>query len=467
MRRAAPDREAAEAGPDPAALFAFARRVRRDYEAALRQLVEVPTVSADPAHREDLARGAALAADLIHRHGGEARVHRTGGGPLVVGDFRVPGARRTLTLYNHLDVQPASREGEGWRTEPFRLVHDGDRYFGRGTTDDKGPALAALFGIVAARQAGVRVNARLLWETEEEIGSPHLEPTLVRLRRRLATDSVVVSDTSWLSRHRPASTSALRGIVGLRFVLETGDGDAHSGDVGGAARNPIAELMRLMGQIHDARSGRVKVPGFYDDVVSPTRSELADFRRSGFSVASFRRDNRLRRLRTVEPLEVMQRIWARPTFEIHGVAGGYAGPGIKAIVPGRAEVKASCRLVARQRPERVAALIRAFVKRRNPDVTVHTESGGLPYRGLTTGPLADAVRRAVASAFGREPAFVREGGTIGAVVTMRQVLRCPVAFLNLSLPEHGYHAPNENFDWRQASGGIVAFARYLAEVSRL
>jgi acetylornithine deacetylase/succinyl-diaminopimelate desuccinylase-like protein len=148
------------------------------------------------------------------------------------------------------------------------------------------------------------------------------------------------------------------------------------------------------------------------------------------------------------------------------MVGGYTGPGIKATVPGHAEVKVSCRLVPRQKPERIARLVTAFIRKRNPDVVVRAEGASLPYEGSSQGPVADAVRAAMSFAFGRAPAFVRDGGTIGAVVSMGRILRCPIAFLNLSLPEHGYHAPNENFDWGQAAGGMAAFARYLEEVAR-
>jgi acetylornithine deacetylase/succinyl-diaminopimelate desuccinylase-like protein len=443
----------------------FSGRHRAEYERALRELVEIPTISADPVERASMRRGAAAAARLVRTAGGRARVIRTSGHPIVVGDFPAREGAPTVVLYNHLDVQPAAREAEGWRTEPFRFVKRGDRYFGRGTTDDKGPAVAALFGVRAAREAGVPTGVRLLWEMEEEIGSPSLEPVLHRLATTRPPHSVVVSDAAWLDRRRPTSIAGLRGFIGFRLVLDTAEGEAHSGDVGGAARNPLAELMQLVSEIHDARTGRVKVPGFYDDVVPLSRSEREEFRRSGFSLSTYRRDNHLRLLRTSDPVEVLERIWARPTFEVHGLVGGYTGPGIKATVSGHAEVKVSCRLVPRQTPERIARLITKFVRQRNPAVVVHAEGAALPYEGSSVGPVADAVRSAMSFAFGRTPAFVRDGGTIGAVVSMGRILRCPVAFLNLSLPEHGYHAPNENFDWGQAAGGMAAFARYLEEVA--
>ena len=163
----------------------------------------------------------------------------------------------------------------------------------------------------------------------------------------------------------------------------------------------------------------------------------------------------------------MKRIWAMPTFEVHGLVGGYTGPGIKTIIPPRAEVKISTRLVPNQDPAKIIKLVKAFVKKNNPDVEVKLENSMFPYSAPTTGPLADAVKSAMKFAFGREPVFVREGGSIGAVSSMEKVLKCPVMFLGLSLPEHGYHAPNENFDWRQASGGMAAFAKYFENVSEL
>lgn len=449
-----------------AGLRAYAARVRPSYEAWLKRLVEIPTVSSDPSRVGDVRRGADAAAELIASLGGRARVVKTGGLPLVVGEFPGPKGAPTLTLYNHLDVQPADRAAEGWRTEPFAFTVRDGRYWGRGTTDDKGPALAALFGVAAAHEAGVPVTVKLLWETEEEIGSPHFEAALRRLGRRAATGAVVISDGAWLTRKRPTVASGLRGFQGFRFTLETADADAHSGIAGGAVRNPLAELMDLACALHDAKTGRVKVPGFYDGVEKPTKGERADFLASGFSVARFRRDNHVRRLRSGDALEVMERLWTRPTFEVHGLAGGYQGPGLKSVVPARGELKVSCRLVPGQDPKRIARLVLAFAKKHNPDVVGVATAGGAASVWPATGPLAAAVRASVKFAFGREPAFVRDGGSIGTILSMEEVLGCEVGFLDLSMPDHGYHAPNENFEWSQAASGMAAFARLAAEWRR-
>lgn len=448
----------------PEALLAYASGVRPEYEQHLRRLVEIPTVSADPAHAGDVARGAEAAATLLRALGATASVEATGGHPLVVGALRAGERFPTVTLYNHLDVQPADR-ADGWRTEPFRFVQHGDRYFGRGTTDDKGPALAGLYGALAAHRAGVPLNIRFLWELEEESGSTHFEAAIQSLAPSLETELIVISDGLWVSRRQPTCLSGLRGWLGLELLLETGDGEAHSGIVGGVARNPLAELAQLVTELHDPRTGRVKVPGFYADVLPLTRREREDFRRSGFSLAHLCRGTGIRRLRTRDPMEAMRRLWALPTFEVHGMVGGYVGQGLKSTVPGRAEVKVSFRLVPCQRPERVAALVERFIKKRNPDVVVRRHSAALPYRADVSGPLAAALERAMTAAFGKKPSFVRGGGTIGAVASMERVLGAPLLFLDLSLPEHGYHAANEYFEWGQASRGIVAFARFFVELA--
>jgi acetylornithine deacetylase/succinyl-diaminopimelate desuccinylase-like protein len=452
---------------DIKSLRATARKSRAAFESLLRDFVEVPTVSADPARKPAIREGAKLAANTIRRFGGSATVLETGGHPIVHGRWGDDPSRPTVTVYNHLDVQPASKETEPWDTEPFTFTQKGDRYFGRGTTDDKGPALSALFGARAALDAGVPVNIRVLWEFEEEIGSPHFHQGISAAAGALATDSVIVSDTIWIARGKPAAPAGLRGLQGMLFTLETGATDQHSGVTGGAARNPIAELMKLVSECFDATTGRVKIPGFYDDVVPASRAELGDFKRSGFTVAGFKKDHLFKSIRTNDPLDVMKRIWTLPTFEVHGVVGGYTGPGVKTIIPPRGEVKVSCRLVPDQTGAKISKLIQKFVKSKNPDVKVHLEGRLDPYRGITTGPLADAVRSSVKFAFGKEPVFVREGGSIGAVVTMEKVLEAPVVFLGLSLPEHGYHAPNENYDWEQAEGGMIAFAKYFATVASL
>ena len=450
---------------DPRRLESYVSGIRARFEDGLARLVEIPTISMDPAHKDDMPRGAAAAADLIRDCGGRAEVVPTDGFPVIVGEFGNGADRPTLTIYNHMDVQPAQEPQ--WKQEPFRFRKEGDRYIGRGTTDDKGPGLTALLAAKYAADNGIPLNIRFLWEMEEEIGSPHFEQFITGRRAALATDSVLVSDTIWLARGTPAIPYALRGMKPARLVLRTGGKDAHSGLTGGAARNPIGELAQVLSRLYDARTGRVLIPGFYKDVVKPTAREIKSFMASGFNLKIFQSAHELHSLRTRNPREVMLRIWASPTFEVHGIVGGYTGPGVKTVVPPSAEAKISMRLVPRQDPKKIFGLLKRAVAKLNRDVEVIEESGLGPYLGPFTGPYADAARDAVRFGFGRTPAFIREGGSIGAVVTMQKHLKAPIMLVGLSLPEHGYHAPNENYDWGQAAGGMKTFVKYFSTIAAL
>lgn len=443
----------------------FPTAVRADYEAALREIVEIPTVSTDPAFAPAVRRGADWAMAFLAKHGVPAKRYETAGFPVVVGRIEHPEAKRTLTIYNHLDVQPAT-EPE-WRTEPFVFTSEDGVYRGRGTTDDKGPALAAFYAALRAREAGIPLNIQLIWEFEEEIGSPSFEAFLEQHKDALKTDSVVVSDTIWIARGKPAAPRGLRGLISFRMLLETGTKDVHSGLAGGAARNPIAELCQLVVEMADAKTGRIKVPGIYERVRPVSEQEKADFLASGFDVDSFKQAHGLKCLRVTDPAEIAERIWAQPTFEVHGIVGGYMGPGIKAIVPPRAEAKVSMRLVPDLDASETLALVRAFIAEHNPDVVIDAEGTLEPYLADPEGPYLDAVKASLRFAFGADPAIVREGGSIGAVVTMQKHLACPIMFIGLSLPEHGYHAPNECFEWSMAEGGMKAFMRYFEIIAAM
>lgn len=446
-------------------LDAFIKANRRRFEDELSSLVEIPTVSMDPAYRLDIERGADAAVRILRDAGAKAEKVPTAGNPIVVGDFYQSAAAPTVTIYNHLDVQPA--DPAEWNYTPFAFVRRDDTYGGRGTTDDKGPAMTALAAVRYALEQAIPINVRFVWELEEEIGSPSFEGFLAERASRMLTDSVLVSDTIWISRQRPAVAYALRGLVSAVLTLETGKKDVHSGLVGGLARNPIGELCEVISRCYDARTGRVKIPGFYDRVRRPTKKEIESFARSGFKVDAFKSAHELRSLRKVAAREAPQRIWTTPTFEVHGIKGGYQGPGVKTVVPARAEAKVSMRLVPEMRPAEIFEKLRRFVKKLHPEVEVTLDSQMEPYLGEFSGPYPDAARESLRFGFGKEPAFVREGGSIGAVLAMQKHWHCPIILMGLSLPEHGYHCPNETYDWGQASGGIRTFAKYFERISGL
>ncbi len=439
--------------------------VRAEFEDKLAQFVEIPTVSMEPERRADIERGGDLAVEYLESVGVKAEKAPTAGYPCVIGHLVRNEAYPTVTIYNHLDVQPANPTE--WHKPPFTFFKEDGRYEGRGTTDDKGPALTALYAVRYALEQDIPLNFRFLWELEEEIGSPNFDAFLKPRINEFNTNSVLISDTIWINRQKPAVPYGLRGLLTFTLTLQTGSKDVHSGLVGGAARNPIGELCKVIDKCYDAQTGQVKIDGFYDDLIPTTQQQLDSFLASGFNVERFKQVYGLKNLRFAEAAGVLTAIMSRPTFEVHGITGGYSGVGVKTIVPHQAEAKISVRLVPNMDGIRVFNLIKDFVKSINSDVEVNFQASAPPYLGHFTGPFADAARQAMKFAFGEEPAFTREGGTIGACVSMQKYLNAPLIFLGLSLPEHGYHEPNENYDWQQASGGIKMFVRYFDELSKI
>ncbi len=450
---------------DAAELGQFVDKSRRQYELDLKALVNIPSVSVNPDHKSDIVRTAAHAVKLLTDAGAKAQIVPTKGNPVVFAEMISSDSHPTVTVYNHLDVQPA--EPSEWTSAPFDMKIAYDSYVGRGTTDDKGPALSVLYAARYVREHKIPINIKFIWELEEEIGSPSFETFLTENIAKLKTDSVVVSDTIWVSRERPAIGYGLRGLQGVCLKLSTGAKDVHSGTTGGLARNPVGELCQLISQCYDAGTGKVHIPGFYDDVRPLTDAERDNFLNSGFSTEHFQAAHELSGLRTEDNSEAVMRIWALPTFEVHGIVGGYTGPGIKTIVPHQAEAKISMRLVPDQDPAKILKLVTDFVQANNKDVTVTPQGTLHPYLSDFSGPYAIAARQSMSEAFGKDPAFVREGGSIGAVVSMKKILNSPIIFLGLSIPEHGYHAVNENFDWQQASGGIRMFVKYFSRLAQM
>ena len=269
---------------------------------------------------------------------------------------------------------------------------------------------------------------------------------------------MIVSDTIWPSAAHPAISTGLRGGLLATLRLRTAKQVTHSGLTGGVARNPLRELAALATAIDHASFWRA-------GALSPSTAEVESYMRTGFDADYFRAAHELERLESDVPLEMMLRLWARPTFEVHGLAGGYTGPGIKSIVPPAGELKISFRLVPNQDPAALFERLQSFVRGFNPDVEVEVVGSFEPYQAQIDGPVHDAIVHGMREGFGRTPALVREGGSIGAVPKMARLLGVPIHFLPLSLPEHGYHAPNERFDWKQAKGGIASYVHAFTKLA--
>jgi len=451
---------------NPSRLHNFVAASRRLFERYLGGMVEVPTVSTDPACRENIKRGASLAVSYLTEMGARAEIVETAGHPMVLGHFDIQTGAPTIAVYHHLDVQPASISM--WIHPPFKftVTQDG-HYLGRGTTDDKGPAITALFAARFALEEHIPINIKFIWEMEEEIGSPHFKAAIRSRKDEIHPDSILVQDNAWISREKPSITYGIRGLMTAFMRLTTAERDTPSGMVGGATRNPVAELCRVISQCFDPLTGKVKIEGFYDKVRKPTPEEIQEFEHLDFSVADFKKAHGLRLLRTEDASRIIRATWCEPTFEVHGLVGGYPSSEVADIVPYTAEAKISTRLVPDQSPLEIFRIIKNFVKEINPDVVVELDSILEPYLAEFSGPHAQAARESVIRGFGVRPVFIREGLSIGSVASMKNLWGVPVVLLGLSLPEHGYHSPNEYFDWSQASGGIKTLAYYFHRISQI
>ncbi len=449
---------------DLAAFFdANAARVRDE----LFDFLRIPSVSARSEHDADTRRAAAWLHDALETVGLRAETIDTPGHPIVLGEWREAGAGKpTLLIYGHYDVQPAEPL-ELWDSPAFEpTVRDGNVY-ARGSVDDKGQ----LFLHVKALEAHLKVrgtlpvNVIVLAEGEEEVGSVNLEAFIEANRERLACDAVAISDSAMFAKGIPSILSSLRGMAYFQIDVQGPAGDLHSGSYGGAVVNPAMALARILATMHD-ETGKVAIPGFYDDVRPFPDAVRAQMRGLPFDEEHFRAETGAPALGGEAGYTVLERLWTRPTCEVNGLLSGYTGEGAKTVLPAKAMAKVSCRLVPDQDPKRIEALMQAHVARVAPagvTVTATHLHGGRPWRADLGGPLFDAAKVALAEVFGREPVVTGEGGSIPVVGDFERVLGAPVLLVGFGLPGENAHAPNEWMSLDNYDKGMRAMARLYDE----
>lgn len=434
--------------------------------AQYKKIVESPSVSSQAEHKKDIRETANIAKEILESAGATVKIFETSGNPVVWGRIENDPKAQTVAIYNHIDVQPAVNGESGWTRDPFTFVEENGRYYSRGSTDDKGPAMTAFWGARMAKDFGIKTNVEFIWELEEEIGSPNFHEAVEQIKKVTKANSIIVSDTIWLSADQPAMTKSLRGLICFLIKLKTGDKEVHSGLCGGSARNPIAEVCEILSKCINAKTGEITIPGVETTWTKPSAALLKEFVDTGFSVQKFKDAHKLNKLRSEKTEDVVAAIWAKPTFEIHGIAGGYQGEDVKTIVPNYAEAKVSMRMVPGQDPMKVYKFVEKYVRELNPDCTIDLVKGVLkPFEAPTGTEQNKKIQDSIEFGFGKRPVYAAEGGSIGAVVTMNEMLGVPVYFMGLSLPEDSYHGPNESFAWRQIEGGVKAFVKYFELLS--
>jgi len=428
------------------------------------------SISTDRRHKADVRACAEFLRGKLDAIGLTSELHETDGHPVVLARNAHREGRPTVLIYGHYDVQPVDPV-ELWDSNPFEPEVKDGKIYARGATDNKGQMFAHVLGVEAAMRAEgeLPVNLIFLFEGEEEIGSPHLEPFLRAHRTELACDIIAVSDTSMVAPGVPTMGYGLRGITCGEITLRGPESDLHSGVYGGAVLNPVTALARMVASLHN-ESGRVQVEGFYDDV-----QPIADWEKEAWAKVpggdeAFLEEVRVPELFGEQGYSTHERLWARPTAEVNGLYGGYQGEGSKTIVPARATAKLSFRLVPNQDPEDIQAKVERHFRNICPSsVAMEWTPGhsGRPYLADPQSPFGKAAQSALQDTFNREPVLVREGGSIPIINTFQEVLGAQTLMLGLALPGCRIHSPNENFTIENFEAGIRLNQRLLARLGEV
>jgi acetylornithine deacetylase/succinyl-diaminopimelate desuccinylase-like protein len=433
----------------------------------------IPSISTNEENKPDMLKTANFVEQQLKDAGlSNVKQFPTKGFPVVYGEWLGAKGKPTVLIYGHYDVQPVEPL-DLWKTDPFKAEIKGGKIFARGSADDKGQVFIH-FKVLEAwlKTVGeLPVNVKVLVEGEEEIGSTHLADFVKKNKKLLACDSILISDTHMLAPTMPSITYGLRGLTYLELTVTSMNGDQHSGTFGGSVANPIQVLAEILVQCKDPKTGKVKIPGFYDDVVKLTKQDRAELAKVPHDDAKYAKSIGAVKTFGEAGFSTAERTGARPTFEINGIFGGHTGPGVKTVLPAKAGAKVSMRLVANQDPDKIAKLFKEYVLKVAPDtvkVDVHLYKNN-GYAALTPldSPGMKAASAAIKTVYKKEPYFTREGGSIPVVADFQHLLGVEAILLGFGLPDDNLHAPNEKFDISQFKNGLLTSSAFLEEYAKV
>ena len=450
---------------------AFVERNRSRFLDELKDFIRIPSISTLPEHRADVERAARFVAESLRAAGMEhIEIIPTAKHPLVYADWLHAPGKPTVLCYGHYDVQPADPL-ELWTTPPFEPTERDGNLYARGTADDKGQMYMHIKAVetLRATHGTLPVNLRFLVEGEEEVGGASIAKFVAEHPERLQADVALVSDTALYAEGVPTLCIGLRGLIYLEVEAAGPARDLHSGLYGGAAPNAVYGLIELLAKAKDAQ-GVIQIPGIYDAVEEPAPAERASWKSLPFQEEEFRAKEVGAAELTGEPGRgVLERIWSRPTFEVHGIAGGFTGAGAKTVIPARATAKVSFRLVPRQDPGRVIRSFQEWVKKNTPK-GIRTEVRVLSASpGLVVDPQHPAIQvaaQAFSEVFGRQTVFIRSGGSIPVVGDFAQHLGIPTILMGFGLPDDGLHSPNEKYKVENYFKGIMTIAHFFEQYGK-
>ncbi len=428
-------------------------------------LIRIPSVSSNPAHKDDMLACAQRWKNLLLEAGAdEAMVMPSSGNPVVFAQKIIDPKAKTVLVYAHYDVMPAEPL-ELWESNPFEPeIRDG-RIWARGADDDKGQSFIQVKAFEYLVKNGLlKHNVKFIFEGEEEIGSPSLEQFCIDHKEMLKADVILVSDTSMLGAELPSLTTGLRGLAYWEIEVTGPNRDLHSGHFGGAVANPINVLCGMLAKVID-ENGRITIPGFYDDVEEVSLAERDMIAQIPFDEEKYKAAIDVKELAGEKGYSTLERNSCRPSFDICGIWGGYTGEGSKTVLPSKTYAKVSCRLVPHQEHTKISQLFKEYIEQIAPasvKVKVTPMHGGEGYVCPITLPAYKAAEKGFEKAFGKKPLAVRRGGSIPIISTFEQVLGIKTVLMGFGLESDAIHSPNENFPLDIFRKGVEAVVEFHA-----
>ncbi len=434
----------------------------------LKEFLRIPSVSTLPEHRKDVDRAAQFVADSLKKAGLEnVEIIQTAKHPLVYADWMHAPGKPTVLCYGHYDVQPPDPM-ELWKTPPFEPTERDGNLYARGSADDKGQMYMHIKAVEALRAVNGKlpINLKFLVEGEEEIGGESIAKYVEQNPAKLKADVALVSDTALYAEGIPTLCIGLRGLVYTEIEATGPMRDLHSGLYGGAAPNAVFGLIELLSKLKDA-DGYIHIPGMYDDVKAPAPAEKKSWESLPFSEQEFLKKEVGSTQLTGEPgFTVLEKVWARPTLEVHGIAGGFTGAGAKTVIPAKATAKVSIRLVPNQDPDKILAAFKDFVKSNTPrgiQTEVRVLSAGPAVMVNPDHPAIQIAARAFSDMLKRPTVFIRSGGSIPIVGDFARHLGIPTILMGFGLPDDGLHSPNEKYKVENYYSGIMTIAHFFEQ----
>jgi acetylornithine deacetylase/succinyl-diaminopimelate desuccinylase-like protein len=437
----------------------------------LKDFIRIPSISTLPENKPDVDRAAKFVAEALKKAGVEnVEIIPTQKHPLVYADWLHAPGKPTVLCYGHYDVQPPDPV-ELWQTPPFEPTERDGNLYARGSADDKGQmymhikAVEALFAV----NGKPPVNLKFLVEGEEEVGGESVAKYVAANKEKLKADVALVSDTSLYADGIPTLCIGLRGLVYTEIECNGPKRDLHSGLYGGAAPNPIFALVELLSKMKDA-NGRIQIPGMYDDVAEPARAEKHSWTSLPFSEQDFLNNEvGSTRLTGEADRTVLERVWSRPTLEVHGIAGGFTAAGAKTVIPAKATAKVSLRLVPNQDPEKIIAAFKKFVVDNTPagvKMEVRVLSAAPSVVVNPDHPAIATAAKVFSEMLGRPTVFIRSGGSVPIVGDFAKHLGIPTVMMGWGLPDDGLHSPNEKYKIANFYNGIMTVAHFFEQYGK-